>query len=122
MENDTVQPVILARPRQVVPSRQLRNLRNLLLRENVDFVIVVGGAKTLRVGVEYVGGDADTKTFSVGGNPPRVGDGVGGNGQGTPLSKDGADEGCFVLMHLSDNPERVGVGFFDLVPTLEVEL
>lgn len=74
---------------------RLRNLRNLMLRENVDFVFVLGSAKSMRVGVRFGDGTQDAKTFN-------VGDNVGG--------------GCFVLMHLSDNPEAVGVGWFDLSP------
>lgn len=103
MASDTVQPDTLAKPRQAVSSRQLKNLRNLLLRDNVDFVIVIRGARTLRVGAD-MGDEEDSKTFSVGAD-------VGGKGENV------GDEGCFVLIHLSDNPEGVGVGFFDLAPT-----
>jgi hypothetical protein len=76
---------------------RIRNLSGLMLRENVDFVIIVGGAQRVCVDAEFESGK-DTKSFG-------VGDDVGG--------------GCFVLMHLQDNPEGVGVGFFDLRPPRE---
>lgn len=105
MESGTGQPAISARPQQAVSSRQLKNLRNLLLRDNVDFVIVIRGAKSLKVDAD-MGGEHDSKTFGMGG-------GVGAK------SDDVGDEGCFVLMHLSDNPEGVGPGFFDI--TIDTE-
>lgn len=93
-ENDTAQVAISERPpRQDQNERppRLRNLRNLLLRDNVDFVLCVGGVDTMRVGVKFSDGAKDAKSF-------RVGD----------------TEGCFVIMHLRDNPEHAGVGFYDL--------
>ena len=68
----------------------LRNLSRLLLRENVEFALVIGGATQLRVTAELHGGQTDAKTFAV-----------------------GAD-GCFVLLRLSDNPEKVEAGFYEV--------
>ena len=104
MENGTAQVDISASPPRPDPSEprvgaeqtprppRLANLRALLRRENVDFVNVVGNVDSLRVEAKYVGGSQDSKTFGMGG------------------------DGCFVIMHLSDNPEGVGDGFFDLAP------
>jgi len=73
---------------------RLRGLSRLLTRENVDFVIVVGGAKSMAVKIDMGDGKTDSKSF-------RVGDGVG-------------DAGCFVIMRLSDNPASVGDGFYEV--------
>lgn len=69
---------------------RLRNLSRLLLRENVEFVLVVGNAKTVRVSAALASGGSDAKTW------------------------DGGDGGCLVLLRLSDNPEGVGGGFFEV--------
>lgn len=96
-ENAIAQPVISANsPRQDQNARppRLRNLRALLLRENVDFALVVGKVDVMRVGVTFIDGGQDNKTFSV-----------------------GDEDGCFVIIHLTDNPENAGDGFVDLPPT-----
>lgn len=59
----------------------------------------------MRVGVDYMGGEQDSKLFNVGVN---MEDDVGDAQESMGVN------GCFVLMHLSDNPESVGEGFFDL--------
>lgn len=81
---------------QARPPR-LQNLGALLKRENVEFVLVVGGARALRVSAELADGSTDLKAIAVGD--------VGGS-----------DAGCFVLLRLSDNPLDVGAGFFELRP------
>jgi len=74
--------------------KQLRNLAALLEYENVQFVIVVGGARKMRVYAD-------------------VGDGnkVEGKVFAAP-----ADGGLFAIIRLSDNPPGVGDGFFDIKP------
>jgi hypothetical protein len=103
----TGQPATLANPQGPTLSAnagenrtrppRLRNLAALLRRENVEFVLVVGGVRGLRVSAELADGSTDMKAIAVGD--------VGGSA-----------EGCFVLLRLSDNPLQVGAGFFELRP------
>jgi hypothetical protein len=75
--------------------RRLRNPAALLLRDNVQFVLMVVGAKTLRVGADMGDGQRDSKTIDVG------------------------DGGSILIVKLSDVPVDVGdaaAGFFDLRP------
>lgn len=104
---DTAQPVTSERPPRPDPigssgvgdtprPPRLRNLSALLLRENVDFVIVLAGAEKVRVGATLADGGQDSKTFDV-----------------------GAD-GCYVILRLSDNPAGVGPGFHEIRPPTPV--
>lgn len=68
---------------------RLQNLAALLRRENVEFVLVIGGVRALRVSTELADGSTDMKAIAVGD--------VGGT-----------DAGCFVLLRLADNPLNVG--------------
>ncbi len=69
---------------------RLRNLAALLERENVEFVLVLAGAKAVHVEAALAHGGQDNKTFDVG------------------------DDGCLVIMKLSDNPAGVGDGFSEV--------
>lgn len=69
---------------------RLRNLGALLLRENVEFVLVLGGARSVKVLADMGANGKDSKVLDVGA------------------------EGCLVLVKLSDNPAGVGAGFYDL--------
>lgn len=75
---------------------RLSNLAALLARENVEFALVVAGAKTIRLGAEFYTGDKDAKTFALG--------------------SDVGDDGCLLLIRLSDNPAGVGAGFYEIRP------
>lgn len=104
-ESGTDQPATSASPHSATLSAnvgenqtrppRLRNLTALLRRENVEFVLVVGGARALRVSADLADGSTDMKAIAVGD--------VGGSA-----------EGCFVLLRLCDNPLQIGAGFFEL--------
>ncbi len=99
-EGDTGRPATSARPpRQgqsgspAVGDRRpprLRNLAALLERENVEFVLVLAGAKMAHLEAALSHGGQDSKTFDVG------------------------DDGCLVILKLSDNPAGVGDGFSEV--------
>ena len=102
MGADTVLPDTSERPPRPDPNEsghagnmprppRLRNLSALLLRDNVEFVIVLAGAEKVRVGATLADGGQDSKTFDV-----------------------GAD-GCYVILRLSDNPADVGAGFHEIL-------
>ncbi len=76
---------------------RLQNLGALLARENVEFMLVLAGAKTVRVGATLSRGGQDSKTFDVG------------------------DEGCWLIIKLSDNPAGVGAGFSEMRPEVRDE-
>ncbi|CAG0941810.1 hypothetical protein ANRL1_00703 [Anaerolineae bacterium] len=105
MANDTAQRATpanhLTEPKLSVArppkkNAHLSNLANLLKRENVAIVIAATGVKSLELKVKFSGDTADTKTLNLG------------------------DDGTFVLMYLTDNPEQLTPGkLFELLPPNE---
>lgn len=74
---------------------RLQNPAALLRRQNVEYVLMLVGARALRISAEMADGTTDTKTIAVG----DMGGGVAG---------------CFVLLRLMDNPLGLSAGFFEL--------